>query len=298
MRRQVKVDKALVNDQLQALQAMHRSWGVEALLASLFWILTKDKKDFGTDAPETSLVPFQMNRIQRHVEKNLARRNLLLKSRQVGGTTYFLLRRILLPSILEKGVNGLLISQNSEYAQKHFEIARRAMRYVGMTNPYGSEDENEFGISLRQNLLHMEYSNRRELVFDQLESKVMIASAEVEESGQGVTLHHILADEYSRWPGSPEATLSNVQGALVPNGTLDKNCTANGASGPFYEDCLRAMNDPANADAKLHFHGWWWVDEYAIDMEPKERQELEADLKADEIALIAKIHSELKDLHV
>lgn len=285
------IDRILAKDQLQALQAMHNAWGVELFLASMMWILTKEEQANGQE--KTRIIPFQLNKIQHSIESNLALWNLLLKPRQTGGTTYFLLRRLLLNAILDGGIGGLLISQSKEFAQEHFQILRRAYNLIGAANPGGTDEENQLCISLKQNVLHTAYSNRRELVLDYLDSKIRIASAEVEESGQGITLHNVIASEYARWPGRPEDTLSNVMGAMVPGGTLDRESTANGAAGPFYEACLRAMNDPKTSDAKLHYFGWHWDDGYENELDQDKAKELEADLQADEIRLIKKMHSEL-----
>jgi len=285
-------DSALVKDQLQALQSHYAAWGIEQFMMGMFWILTKNKVTFKS-GKISSMVPFRFNAIQHDIEANLADRNILVKARQIGGTTYFLLRRLFVPAILDYGIGCLLISQTHEYVAKHFAIARRAYRYIGAVDPYDAR-ENTFSISLRNNLLHTEASNRREIIFDQLDSRVIVASAEVEESGQGITLHHILADEYSRWPGNPADTLSNVEGALVPDGTLDKNCTANGAAGPFYEDCMRCINTPKDADAKLHFYPWYWSAEYRQKLTSKEAEELKKDLTDDELRLIKRFHKELK----
>ena len=294
MRGKSSLDRILAKDQLQALQAMHKAWGVELFLASMMWILTKEEQTNGQD--KTRIIPFQLNKVQQDIEKNLALWNLLLKPRQAGGTTYFLLRRLLLNAVLDGGIGCLLISQSSEYAQEHFQILRRAYNLIGSANPGGAEEENTLCISLKQNVLHTAYSNRRELVFDYLDSKIRIASAEVEESAQGLTIHHVVASEYARWPGRPEETLSNVMGSMVPGGTLDRESTANGAAGPFYEACLRAMNDPKTSDSRLHYFGWYWDDGYANELTKKEQAELEADLKADEIRVIKKMHMELSSV--
>jgi hypothetical protein len=296
----VKPDKALVKDQLQALQAALNVWGKETFLAAMIWILAKQKEVFqGQDEEEipSILVPFRFNRIQRDLDPKLAKNNLFVKPRQVGGTTYFSLVRLLLPAITDTGIGSLLISQNNEYAEKHFRIIQRAYRYIGATDPYGSDEDNAFSISLKQHALHIATSNRRELIFDQLESRIMIASAEVEESGQGVTLQHIVASEYSRWPKNPSATLSNVRGALVPDGTTDKECTANGAGGDFYKDCMRSLNTPELSDAKIHYYSHWWQEEYQDkNLTEEQKDELEKDLTADELRLIAKIHADLNEV--
>jgi len=175
-----KPDKELVRDQLQTLQAAHMSWGTECFLAALIWILARTEEKFGDMA--SVLVPFRFNRIQSDLFPKLERNNLFVKPRQVGGTTFFTLVRLFLPVILDMGVGSLLISQSNDYVEKHFRIIQRAYRMIGAVNPYGSDEENIFSISLKQNLLHTEASNKRELIFDQLESRIMVASAEVEES--------------------------------------------------------------------------------------------------------------------
>lgn len=275
-------DPVLVEDQLQALKAMLNAWGVAVFASAMFWILPKNQ----------FLVPFQMNPIQRDLFDKLARNNLLLKSRQVGGTTFFVLIRGLLNVITNRGTNAVLISQSNEFAQLHFQIPHRAVRYCGAVNPY-NDAENTLALSLREHLLHTKFTNKRELYFDQLESSFRVASAEVEEAAQGVTIHHLLCSEYSRWPGNPAATLANARGAVVPGGTVDKECTANGMGGPFYTDYNRAMSDPDNSDAKAHFYPWWESLEYTLNLTPDQRIELAADLQHDEKTLIEKFHIEL-----
>lgn len=287
-------DKSLVKDQLSALQSMLKAWGVPLFLSSMFWILVKREDEDLKDAGR--ILPFRLNALQLDLLKNLARNNLLLKARQVGGTTFFILVRGLLNVITTPGTNAVLISQSSEFATLHFEIAHRASRLFAVRDPY-NDTENDLAIALRQNLLHTKFKNKREIYYDQIESTFRVASAEVEESGQGHTLHHIIASEYSRWPKDPAATLANVRGALVPGGTVDKECTANGAQGPFFQDYLRAVSNPDLSDAKAHFYPWWWTDEYSIsDISEEQKDEMEKDLTADEIAVIKRIHYEMNPL--
>ena len=270
---------------------MREVYGLEHFVAIMVWILGKEETIFKS-GKAAIIVPFGFNREQKAIVARMGKNNLLLKARQIGGTTFFLLVRLLLQAVLIPGTGSLLISQNNEYAEKHFRIARRAHRLFGMLDPKNRE-ANALNQSLIQNLLHTEYSNKREIILDQIESRISIASAETEEAAQGFTLHHIVASEYSRWPGRPEDTLSNARGALVKNGTTDKECTANGAAGSFYEDCLRSMDDPANSDSTFHFFPWYWHDGYDLPLEDSKKDELEADLTADEIRLIARMHKEL-----
>lgn len=286
-----RIDTTLAKDQLQGLQHILKTWGVARFMSSMFWILTKFKIA-GTNMEASRLIPFHLNRIQQTVERDLAQNNIFGKPRQSGFTTYLSIRRLLLPAITDGGVGSLLISQSGEYVQEHFAIAQRAYRLIGAIDPFNDE-LNTFNRSLKANLLHTAYSNRRELVFDYLDSKVRVASAEVEEAGQGLTLMHVCADEYARWPGNPEATLANIRGALVPGGTVDKSSTANGAGGPFFEDVMRALNTPKDSDAKLFWFGWWHEDTFDSELTHTQMVELENDLTADELKVIALIHKEL-----
>lgn len=292
----LKPDRTLCKDQLQALQSMLRAWGVACFVASMFWILKK--QDELVAGQPTRLVPFALNPIQRHLLANLAPHNLLLKARQIGGTTFFLLVRGLLPVVTGEGTNSLLVSQSSDFAETHFLIANRAYRMFGIADPHDSM-RNQINRSFLDNLLHTKFLNRRELYFDQLESRLAVASAEVTEAGQGLTLHHIIGSEYSRWPKKPSETLANIRGALVQDGTgtVDLECTANGAVGSFFEKFQLAMNLPQESDAKAHFYPWYVAEDYVnTRLSEKEKDELEKDLTEDEKRLIAQMHGDLSDV--
>lgn len=291
----VRPDKSLAHDQLQALQAMLKAWGVPVFVSAMIWILQKqDDSKVQLEQP-TRLVPFMLNPIQKDLYEHLAQNNLLLKSRQMGGTTFFALVRGLLNVITNEGTNAILVSQKSEMAETHFLMVQRAYRMFGVRDPH-DDAANDVNISFRQNLLHTKFVNRRELYFDQLESRMSVESAEVEEGAQGITLHHIIGSEYARWPKDPAATLANIRGALVPGGTLDLECTANGAVGSFFDKYMLAMNSPELSDAKAHFYAWWESSEYTIRLDTKQQEELAADLQEDERRLIDTFHIDLQQV--
>lgn len=306
-----KPDPVLVKDQLQAIQAMLKAWGPQLFAMQMFWILTKQELAIGKNL-KSILIPFRFNSIQEILYKNVARNNLLVKPRQIGGTVWFLLMRLFLPAITKPGTGSLLVSHRSQSVHKIFMIAHRAYRYIGAVDPFDFS-KNQLCLSLKQNVFHTKYASRSELYFDQLDSHLLVDSAEVEEAGQSFSLMHVLADEFSRWPHDPEATLSNIRGALVQDGsgTVDKNCTANGAAGPFFEDCMRALHDPANSDAKLFFFGWWHASDYTIRLSEEEKDTMEAnfydmlsgnlgkakqDQAREELRIIKLMHKELSDV--
>ena len=275
------------------LQSVLRAWGAELFCASMFWILTKFALTTGIESSRT--VPSHWNRFQRHLYPRLARHNRLLKPRQPGSTTFFLLVRLFLSVITEAGTTGLLVSQNSSYASQHFMIVKRALRLIGALDVRDMQ-RNTLCESLKANLLHTQYSSRRELVFDQLDSKLVVESAEVEEAGQGITVQHAVLSEVSRWPGNPEETVSNIKGALTPDATLDEECTANGMGGYFCTQYLRCLDDEASGDARSHFYPWWLTEEYQDEMSDAEKDEMLKDLTETELQLIRRIHHDLQEV--
>ena len=265
-------DPGLVAWQLDRLQNLYRKYGKALFAEHFIWILRKNPEPGEKDLLgargghwNKRLIPFKHNRIQLDLDKNMAGRNILLKMRQGGYTTYGALMRLLIPTILEPGTGGLFISQNYKYASVHFGILKRGLKMFGVKDPF-NKSANWLADQLNANLLHTAYSNMKEIIFDQIDSRIMVESAENEEAGQGVTTQHVIADEVARWPGNPEETLANLKEAIPIDGTIDLISTANGLGGYFYEECKRS-SDPLNKDTaefKYFFHEWWWHDEYKI----------------------------------
>src|ERR1700691_480715 len=124
-------DPQMARHQLELLTNMYSQWGPAEFAARSFWIIRKNPEEGERDLlPQDNrfwnrrLVPFVQNRIQRDlVEKIIiggSKRNIILKPRQVGLTTWIIIMRLLMPVILGPGSGSMLISQNAEYAAAHF----------------------------------------------------------------------------------------------------------------------------------------------------------------------------------
>lgn len=291
-------DQKLVQDQLLGLQMLLDSYGEELFAAQMLWILRRNPEKGERDILPTTgmwnrrLVPFIHNKIQCDLNSKLGLRNILLKPRQAGYTTYFILMRLMLRCILSPGAGGLLISQNHHYAALHFAILMRGHRYFGINNPYDRR-ENKLADELHQHLLHTATSNRREMVLDALESRIVVESAEVPEAGQGLSINYAVATEVARWPGNPEETLANMKEAIPQEGTLDMESTADGFGGYFHEEFLRAWDkkDGEETEFKAHFHEWWWHDEYRRSPAVKKDS-----LTEEEQNLVNKFHLDLEQI--
>lgn len=240
------------------------------------WILRKEAEEeeaklfwaSRTTRWNKKLIPFAYNRMQHEIEQNLGRNNIILKYRQGGTTTWAIIRRLFLAAILEPGTSSLLISQTKAYGVKHFEILKRAFRYFAEQDPF-DRSQNGAADSLKQHLLHVQYSPRHELVFDQLDSRILVDTAENEEVGQGLPgVNHLVATEIARWPRSPEETMANVSESVSPNGTRDLESTANQMGGYFFEEYMRAKE--RKSVYKAHFYAWPYAEEYTL-RKPKQR---------------------------
>jgi hypothetical protein len=273
------------------LKYWYDTYGIEQFASYFLWILGKreDKRVQNPSMLHSRYVPFIFNPIQSHLCKRISKRNITVKPRQVGMTTFYLIVRCLLEAIVNPGTNSFLISQNNMYAAKHFVMLKRAFKYIGATNP-GDKDGNALMHALHENLLHTTASNSKEIILDQLDNFIGIGSAEVEEVGQGLTLHRVVCSEVARWPGKPEETLANLKEAIVMDGTIDLESTPNGAAGYFYEEFNRA--NAGLSDFTAHFYEWWWDPSYRVGSNgttgidayftEEERAEMLADLDSDE----------------
>lgn len=266
-------DSGKVQYQLNQIKDFYDYYGPTEFAQQFFWILKKNPEKGETELSPTTehwnkrLIPFKHNAIQRDIHKHLTNRNIFLKPRQGGYTTWMIIMRLLMPAMIDPGVGCLLISQNSSYATAHFSMLRRAFRWFGYVNPFElKSDSNGWARELHQHLFHTTYSSRKELILDAIDSRIVCASAEVEEVGQGLTIQHLGCTEVARWEGNPEETLANVKEAVPFDGTIDLESTANMMGGYFYEECMRARE--GKSEFKYHFHPWYFHEEYTLPATP------------------------------
>lgn len=275
-------DPVIVREQLFKLREWVAQFGPGELAEKFFWILRKNPEKGESQIAQFSehwnkrLVPFKYNAIQNDITRKLTNRNIFLKPRQGGYTTWMIIMRLLLPAMIDSGVGCLLISQNSTYATAHFSMLHRAFRTFGLVDPFDmATGSNMWAVGIHKNLLHVTFSSRKELIFDQLDSRIVCASAEVEEVGQGLTIQHLGCTEVARWQGNPEETLANVKEAVPFDGTIDLESTANMMGGYFYEECMRAREGVS--EFTYHYHPWWYHEEYTLKDKPAREESLTAD---------------------
>jgi len=214
------------------------------------------------------LVPLVANSAQQAFEANRGRKNIVLKARQMGMTTW-IAGRFFLRTITAQGVLTVQVAQNRQASESIFRIVQRMWENL--------PDE------LRKGPLVRSRANVGQMVFPKLDSEFRVWSAGDENAGRGISIHNLHCSEVSRWPRDAGATLAGLRAALVPGGELVLESTPNGAYGAFYDEWTRGIDvgDGSLLDQDVgllrHFLPWWMEPAYvgeSVDRESMSAEEL------------------------
>jgi hypothetical protein len=186
---------------------------------------------------------FKLNRAQREYSQKCGKRNIVLKARQVGITTY-IAARFFLQTITNPGTLTVQVAHTEESARAIFNIVHRFW-------------ENLPNSRLRSGALFKSRSNVRQIVFPRLDSEYRVETADAN-AGRGMTIHNLHCSEVSRWSRGGEDTLASLRAAVVPDGEIVLESTPNGASGLFFDEWQKAEE---SGYAK-HFFPWWYEASY------------------------------------
>jgi hypothetical protein len=204
-------------------------------------------------------VPLLANAIQLRFERERGPRNIVVKARQMGMTTW-VAGRFFLKTITARGVLTVQVAQTREAAESIFRIVQRF--WDCLPEP------------LKRGELRRSRANVGQMVFSALDSEFRVLSASDENAGRGLTFQNLHCSEVSRWPGDASATLAGLRAALVPGGELVMESTPNGAYGCFYDEWLTAEEK----GVVPHFYPWW--------LEPEYVSKAITDPRGDELALM------------
>ena len=185
----------------------------------------------------------KLNRAQQEYSQRCSKRNIVLKARQVGITTY-IAARFFIQTITRPGTLTVQVAHSEESAQAIFNIVHRFW-------------ENLPNSRVRRGALSKSRSNVRQIVFPRLDSEYRVETAD-DNAGRGMTIHNLHCSEVSRWARGGEETLASLRAAVVPDGEIVLESTPRGASGVFYEEWDKAEE---NGYTK-HFFPWWYEVSY------------------------------------
>jgi len=184
-----------------------------------------------------------LNRAQRDLEHTGTNRNIVLKARQLGVTTY-VAARFFINSITREGTLSVQVAHDQRSAEEIFRIVHRLLENLPT--------------ELRTGALVTSRANVRQIVFPVFDSEYRVETAADPNAGRGLTIHNLHCSEVARWPRDVSETLASLRAAVPPEGEIFLESTPNGAGGTFYDEWQRA---PQTGYAR-HFYPWWWDPSY------------------------------------
>ena len=190
-----------------------------------------------------AIVALEANAMQRAFERRRGQRNIVLKARQLGMTTWTA-GRFFLKTITRPGTLTLQVAHTQEAAEEIFRIVHRFLDWL--------PDE------LRTGPLATSRANARQIVFPEMDSQYKVVTAGDRNAGRGLTVQNLHCSELARWPGDPRETLAGLRASLAPGAEVVLESTPQGVGGCFYQE-WHAADETGTV---RHFFPWWLEPRY------------------------------------
>jgi hypothetical protein len=187
--------------------------------------------------------PLKANAAQRAFERRRGERNIVLKARQMGLTTWAA-ARFFLKTITQPGTLTLEVAHTQEAAEEIFRIVHRFLDWLPE--------------ELREGPLRTSRANVRQIVFPEMDAQYRVVSAGDRNAGRGLTVQNLHCSELARWPGDPAETLAGLRAAMAPGAELILESTPDGVGGCFHEEWQKA----GETGMVRHFFPWWMERRY------------------------------------
>ena len=190
-----------------------------------------------------AIVALEANPMQRDFERRRGQRNIVLKARQLGMTTWTA-ARFFLKTITRPGTLTLQVAHTQEAAEEIFRIVHRFLDWLPE--------------ELRTGPLATSRANARQIIFPELDSQYKVVTAGDRNAGRGMTVQNLHCSELARWPGDPEETLAGLRASLAPGAEVILESTPQGAGGCFYQE----WHGAGETGTVRHFFPWWMETRY------------------------------------
>jgi hypothetical protein len=185
----------------------------------------------------------EANAAQKAFELNRGKKNIVLKARQMGLTTW-VAARFFLKTITQPGTMTLEVAHTQEAAEEIFRIVHRFLDWL--------PDE------LRNGPLKTGRSNVRQIIFPRIDAQYRVVSAADRNAGRGMTLQNLHCSELARWPRNAADVLAGLRAALAPGAEMILESTPQGVGGCFHDEWQRAYE----TGVVRHFFPWWMEQRY------------------------------------
>ncbi len=168
-------------------------------------------------------VLFKLNNMQQQIYKNTSKYNIILKSRQGGGSVFILAKALYL-CMTKANTHCMMLSHNMESTRNIFNKAKQLYESVpDIIKP------------------KLERNNRQELAFSN-GSVLSCATMGKKDNGRGATLTLVHVSELAFVGDQAKKQLLSLEQALIPEGQLWIESTANGMGNYFHELWTKAVN--------------------------------------------------------
>jgi hypothetical protein len=183
------------------------------------------------------------NAAQMAFENRRGERNIVLKARQMGMTTWAA-ARFFLKTITQPGTLTLEVAHTQEAAEEIFRIVYRFLDWLPE--------------ELREGPLRTSRATVRQIVFPKMDSTYKVVTAGDRNAGRGMTVQNLHCSEVARWPGDPGETLAGLRATLAPGAEVILESTPEGVGGCFHEEWQKA----GETGMVRHFFPWWMERRY------------------------------------
>lgn len=197
-------------------------------------------------------IPLSANKAQQQYQMQQKRKNIVLKARQMGVTTW-IAGQFFLKTLTHPGTVTLQVAHNQEAAEALFRIVHR---FLDQLPPEWLEGR----------VLKTAKRSSRRIAFPALDSEYLIETAGDRNAGRGLTINNLHCTELARWPGDASETLYGLLATLSPEGELVMESTPNGSSGCFWQQWQEADA----TDTQRHFFPWWLEEVYTAAPAPED----------------------------
>ena len=221
----------------------------QKFMESLFFIQDKNRQ----------LVRFKLNKVQQDFVNKRTSRNIILKARQLGFST-FILGDMLAEAITVPNTVCVCISHEERATQRllkkvhmMYDMIPIAARQI----PELSEmTENE----LRPKIHHQ---SAYEMTWPDIGSSFYIGTARAPSFGRGDTIHRLHMSELAHYPTDTADKLMAAVSQSVPKGSMISiESNPKGRGGVFYSTYQMAKE---GLEYKPFFYPWWWSPEYTLE---------------------------------
>jgi hypothetical protein len=203
------------------------------------------------------IIPLVPNTAQRRYQEEARQRNIVLKARQMGVSTW-IAARFFLRTITHPGTIAVQVAHTQEAAEQIFRIVHRFL--IHLPEP------------LRWGALRDVKRSAQGIVIPGLDSEYLVETAGDRNAGRGMTIGNLHCTELARWPGDAAEILYGLLATLSPHGELVMESTPQGAAGCFWKEWQEAEK----TNTVRHFFPWWLEPAY-VAAAPREASLSEAE---------------------